>query len=256
MEFNFFSASNFVLFNFDDADQSSLNLYPTNEIADVDNNALATGDVHPGGECFAADSAESLAIQKFAAGLRPNADGFLQDFLVAGVFPSNDVVDEAGPFDQETVKPSIFDLSGQSSEFNNGRWDGLFSAAAEVNLFEAFPTAEGGVNQLAFAVAYLINTTGNPIEVVVTAASVENDLELFVEGQSSIGRDGQNASVTVSVDPFEDVKEPTRILLKVFQGEGDLTFAFTMDFEDDRNVLLTDATGELVFVLSGNNGGI
>jgi hypothetical protein len=256
LEFNFFSASNFVLFNFDDADQSSLNLYPTDEIADVDNNALATGDNHPGGQCFAADSVESLAIQKFAAGLRPNADGFLQDFLVAGVFPANDVVDEVAPFDQETVAPSIFDLSGQSTEFNEGRWDGLFSDVAEVNLFEAFAAAEGGQNQLAYAVAYMINTTGNPIRVVVTAASLENDLELFVENQTSIGRNGQNATVTVDLDPFEETKEATRILLKVHQDEVDQTFEFTMSFADDQDIPLTNDTEELVFVLSGQNGGI
>jgi hypothetical protein len=256
--FNFNSASNFVLFNFDDADQSSLVLYPTNEIADVDNNVLATGDEHPGGECFAIDSQFSLDIQKFAAGLRPDGQGFLRDFLVAGVFPANDVTDEVAPFNEDTVAPTIFDISGQSGQFNEGRWDGLFSAEAVVNLFDdqAFPGAQGGVNQLAYAVAYMINATGNPIDVVVTAASVESDLELFVDNQSSLGRDGNNASVTVTVLPFDEIKAPTRILLKVFQGEGDVNFDFTMNFEDDDGNLLTDATQELVFVLSGQNGGI
>lgn len=254
--FNFNSASNFVLFNFNDADQSSLVLYPTNEIADIDNNVLATGDEHPGGECFAIDSQFSLDIQKFAAGLRPDGAGNLRDFLVAGVFPANDVTDEAAPFDQETIEPTIFELSGQSGQFNEGQWDGLFSANEVVNLFEAFPGAQGGVNQLAYAVAYMINATGNPIDVVVTAASLENDLELFVGEQSSIGADGNNATVRVTLDPFDEVKKPTRILLKVFQGEGDVNFDFTMNFEDDDGNVLTDATQELVFVLSGKNGGL
>jgi hypothetical protein len=256
--FNFNSASNFVLFDFENANQSSLVLYPTNGIADVDNNVLATGDEHPGGECFAVDSQFALDIEKFAAGLRPDGDGFLRDFLVAGVFPAGDVTDKAAPFNEDTVTPTIFDLSGQSGQFNEGQWDGLFSANQVVNLFDdqAFPGAAGGANQLAYAVAYVVNATGNPIDVVVTAASLENDLQLFVENQTSLGRDGNNASVTVTLEPFDEVKAPTRILLKVFQEEGDVNFDFTMNFADDNGVPLTDATQELVFVLSGKNGGI
>ena len=253
LQSNFIASTNFVLFQ--NPEQSSLVLYPTNEIEDVDNNVLATGDRHPGGVCFDINSQQVTDIIKFAGGIRPNGEGFLQDFLVAGVFPANNVADnDIAGFDEETIAPTIFEESGQSPEFNSGLWDGLFSAVAEVNLFDAFPAAVGGQNQLAYAVAYMVNTTGNNLTVSVTASS-ENDMELFVGDNTDIGLNGSEASVTVTLPPFEESKEPTRILLKVLQKAGQ-DFSFTMNFTDENGVALTDDTQELVFVLSGRNGGI
>ena len=253
LQSNFIASANFVLFQ--QPDQSSLVLYPTNEIEDVDNNVLATGDRHPGGVCFDINSQQVTDILKFAGGIRPNGEGFLQDFLVAGVFPANNVADnDIAGFDEETIAPTIFEESGQSPEFNSGEWDGLFSDVADVNLFDAFPAAVGGQNQLAYAVAYMINTTGNNLQVSVTATS-ENDLELFVDDNSDIGLAGSEASVTVTLPPFEESKAPTRILLKVLQKAGQ-DFSFTMNFTDQNGVALTDDSQELVFVLSGSNGGI
>jgi hypothetical protein len=251
---NFVASANFTFFP--DGSQSSLVLYPTNEIEDVDNNALATGEEHPGGVCFDINSQQALDIQKFAGGLRPNVDGFLQDFLVAGVFPAANVTDEVAPFDERTIEPKIFDRSGQSVEFNSGEWDGLFSANAEVDLLEAFPAAAANINQVAYALVYVMNTASNDEDVVVTVES-ENDVQLFIgDSPGTIGRDGDGVSDTVTLPNYLESKQLTRIMLKVFQKEGNATFAFTMNFTDENGVPLNDEGKELVFVLSNVTGGI
>lgn len=247
---NFIASANFTFFP--QADQSSLFLYPTNEVANKDN-PLATGLQHPGGECFAVDDQEAIDIIKFAGGIRPNAEAFLQDFLVAGLFSATDVTDDA-LFNEATVEPKIFDRSGQGQQFNQGQWDGFFSLDENIDLLEAFQVANA-IDQLAYIVAYVINTTSNELETVVTVAS-ENDVELFVDTASNIGRDGQGVSLSVRLPSFKDSKQVTRIMLKVFQQADEDTFGFTMKFTDRDNNLLTDATKELVFVLSKNAGGI
>lgn len=247
---NYISASNFT--HFPDATQSSLFLYPTNEIANQDN-PLATGLNHPGGVCFDVDDQEAIDVLKFAGGIRPNGQGFLQDFLVAGLFNATQVSDEV-LFNEDTVEPKIFDRSGQGQQFNQGLWDGFFSLDENIDLLQAFQVQDAA-NQLAHAVAYVINTTSNELETVINVQS-ENDVELFVGTASAIGLDGAGATLTVRLPSFQDTKEVTRILLKVFQNEGDATFAFTMQFSDEDGNLLTDATKELVFVLAKNAGGI
>jgi hypothetical protein len=252
---NYISAANFTLFG--DATQSSLFLYPTNEIANQ-NNPLATGFDHAAGECFAVNDPEARVILKFAGGIRPNAQGFLQDFLVAGLFAATDVTDEA-PFEEDAIKPEIFDPSGQSSQFNQGQWD-LFSAAGEnIDFLQAFGVADAE-ETFAVAVAYVINTTPRDLDTVMTVQS-ENDVILRVGAEpdlvlAEIGRDGVGATITTRLLPFGQTKKSTRIMVKAFQKVGDVGLAFRMQFADDNGNLLTNATKELVFTLSPDNGGI
>jgi hypothetical protein len=252
---NYISAANFTLFN--DATQSSLFLYPTNEIANQ-NNPLATGFDHPGGECFAVNDPEALDILKFSGGIRPNAQGFLQDFLVAGLFPATDVTDDA-PFDEDALKPKIFERSGQSGQFNQGQWD-LFSSVNEnIDFLQAFVVADAE-ETFAIAIAYVINTTTRELDTVITVQS-ENDIVLRVGAdpdvvQEAIGRDGVGATITTRLPAFGTTKTTTRIMVKAFQKVGDVGLDFTMQFADDNGNILTDATKELVFTLSPDNGGI
>lgn len=248
---NFIQAANFT--HFPAANQSSLFLYPTNEVANQ-NNPLATGLNHPGGKCFEVDDQEAIDILKFSGGLRPNGQGFAQDFLVAGLFSATDVTNDA-LFNERNVNPKIFDRSGQGQQFNQGLWDGFFSPVAEVNLLDAFQVASA-VNSLAYAVLNVVNTTTNELDVIITVES-ENDVELIVgDDPGDIGLDGNGVASTVRLPAFKDTKEVTRVMLKVFQDEDDATFGFTMLFTDDNNNVLTDATKELVFVLAKNAGGI
>jgi hypothetical protein len=221
-------------------------------VANTDN-PLATGLQHPGGECFAIDDQEAIDVLKFSGGIRPNAEAFLQDFLVAGLFSATDVTDDA-LFNEATVEPKIFDRSGQGQQFNQGQWDGFFSLDENIDLLQAFQVANA-IDQLAYVVAYVLNTTSNSLETVVTVLS-ENDVELIVGTSANTGRNGLGTSVTQTLPAFQDTKEVTRIMLKVFQQDDEATFGFTMQFTDRDNNLLTDATKELVFVLAKNAGGI
>jgi hypothetical protein len=250
---NFIQSANFT--HFPDATQSSLFLYPTNEIANV-NNPLATGDPHPGGQCFAVNDQEAIDILKFAGGIRPNAQAFLQDFLVAGLFPATDVTDTP-IFNEDTLEPKIFDRSGAGQQFNQGLWDGFFSANQVIDFLQAFVilNAADADDQIAYALAYVINTTTRDLETVVTVSS-ENDVELYVGTASALGRDGQGVSLTVVLPSFAVSKEVTRVMLKAFKQVDDVTFAFDMQFTDRNGNLLTDATKELVFVLAKGAGGI
>jgi hypothetical protein len=248
---NFIAASGFVYAP--DAGRSSLLMYPTDRVADA-NDPSATGLHHPGGACFALDEPEAIDMLEFTSGLRPNAQAFLQDFLVAGLFGATDVTDEA-VFMENSLEPTIFDRSGQGEQFNQGRWDGFFSPGENVDLLQAFQV-DDATGALAYAVAYAVNTTASELDIVVTVDS-ENDVELFVGAIGAVGRNGQGVSVSAApLPPFADTKEVTRIMLKVFQQAGEASFAFDMQFTDDNGNLLTDATRELVFVLSPRSGGI
>lgn len=248
---NFLSAANFT--HFPEATQSSLFLYPTNEIANVDN-PLATGLPHPGGKDFEVDDAEALAILQWAGGLRPDGQGKQLNWLVAGTFNATQVTDERipGEDDPNLLKPSIFDPSGQPLQFNQGLWDGFFSNDAFVDLNVAFPQAQPS-DRIAYVLAYFINTDGQTINTVISVES-PNQVELFVGNSTSLGLNG-NANVTVPIPSYGSSKQVTRILLKVFQRAADAQFGFEMTFADDRGNLLTDIGGELVFKL-GPEGGI
>jgi hypothetical protein len=240
-----------------DGSQSSLLMYPTNEVANR-TNAAATGLDHPGGQCFGIDEPEAIDLLQFAGGLRPDGQGFLHHFLVAGLFPATDVTD-AAPFDEDAIRPRIFERSGQSGLFNQGLWDVHSSGSENIDFLDAFQV-DDAEELFAFGVAYVINTTVRDLDVVISVESV-NDVVLRVGNEPDlvrevVGRDGAGATVTTRLPAFASSRQLTRIMVKVFQKIGDVGLGFTIQFSDDNGNLLTDATRELVFTLGGEGGGL
>jgi hypothetical protein len=249
LTFNFVSATGFV--NFLNPRGSSLFMYPTNEVANRAGNPFATGIPHPGGTDFAVDSAEALAILQWAAGLRPDRNGFVRDWLVVGDFPATQIIDQT-LVDEPGVTPKIFDRGGGA--FNRGEWDGLFSDRAEVDLDLAFPrNATSG--RVAYATTYAINTVPRQLRVQLTVTT-NNPVRLYVDGQllaQNVGGGGTSAFFTLP--PAGPTAKPTRLMLKILQRGNDARFAFTAQLRDELGVVLSDATREVVFTL-GPNGGI
>jgi hypothetical protein len=230
---NYASASNFT--HFQQADQSALILYPTNEIANVDN-PLGTGTRHPV-TAFDLDDAETAVILEWAGGLRTTDAGFVRHWLVAGDYGASEVNDEV-LLGEEDVRPSIFEDAGAAERFNLGLWDGFFSDADFIDLNDAeqgFFVA-GGANRVVLAVAYLINTGANDIDAQITVTS-PNDVELFVGDTSNLGVGG-NVSLRAKLPAFAPDVELTRVLVKVFQAPGEDQFGFTLQVTDERNNIL------------------
>jgi hypothetical protein len=246
---NFVSATGFV--NFLNPNESSLSLYPTNEIADRANHPFATGIDHPGGLDFAVDSAENQAITLWAAGLRPDGQGFQRNWLVVGDFPATQISDQT-IIDEPSVTPQIFDSGGGS--FNIGQWDGLFSNSATVDLNQSFPRAATG-GRVGYAVSYVLNTVPRQIQAQL-AIVTNNPVRVYIDGLL-VAQNDQSGGTTafMNLAPSGGKSKPTRVLIKVLQRANDAQFAFTAQLKDQNGVLLTDATRELVFTL-GLNGGI
>jgi hypothetical protein len=251
LTFNFASAASFV--NFLAPEESSLFLYPTNEIANVEDHPLATGLPHPGGEDFAVDSQFAVDILKWAGGLRPNNQGFVTDWLVAGDYPASRITD-ATPIDEINLTPQIFDPMG-SSTFNAGEWDALFSAQEEVNLNQAFPR-DATAGRIAYAVGYLVNTTTLDLTAQMDIRS-NNAIRVYV-GNTLVAQSDNAAngvSAIAQIPSYANSKKSTRVLIKVFQRADDEDFAFSVQLRDELGNLLTDQTQELVLLL-GPQGGI
>lgn len=249
---NFIAAANFTYFP--EPGQSSLFLYPTNEIANIEN-PLATGLPHPGGKDFEPDDPEARLILEWAGGLRTDDQGFLRHWLVAGDFPASDVTDEKLP-DEATITPRIFEPSGQTSSFHRGEWNGFFAEGPFVDLGDArqgFPR-DMPTDRVAYAVAYVINTSPDDVTAVITVRS-PNDVELFVGGEHDQGRDGAGTSVMAPLPAYTTTRAVTRIMVKVFQSSDDADFGFDLQIADDGGNLLTGISRELVFKL-GPEGGI
>jgi hypothetical protein len=244
LTFNFVSAASFV--NFLNPQESSLFLYPTNEIADVLEHPLATGLPHPGGTDFAVDSREAQTILAWAAGLRPDAAGFQRNWLVAGDYPAAQITDLTF-VDERTAAPKIFDPTG-APQFNNGQWEGLFSDAANVDLNLVFPRAQT-TGRVAFAAAYIINISPVPITAQMEFDS-QNALKVYVAQQAVAQSNGGPVAALATLPPGV----PTRVLVKVFQRANDAQFAFSTRLRDEFGNLLTDQTGELVIKLSPDGG--
>lgn len=241
-----------------EAPQSSLLMYPTNEVANR-SNAAATGLDHPGGQCFGIDAPEAIDLLEFVGGLRPDSQGFLRHFLVAGLFPATDVTDEVVAGGDEAVTPRIFERSGQPLQYNQGQWDLHSSASESIDFLQAFSVVDGE-EHTALAAAYVLNTTTRDLRVVISVQS-ENDVMVFAGAapgsiDQAIGRDGAGVSLTTSVPAFASSRELKRLLVKAHQRPGDATFGFTIQFSDDNGNLLTSATRELVFALGGEGGGL
>lgn len=248
--FNFSASANFV--NFLQPEGSSLLLYPTNEVANLEN-PFATGLPHPGGAAFALDSRQALDIVTWARGLRPDGEGFLRAWLVAGDYSAAAITDQTA-VDEARATPKIFDPSG-ASQFNNGQWDGLFSEDAEVDLNLAFPRA-ATAGRVAYAVAYLLNTGSSDLEVELQLTS-SNAVKLWAGErpllQASDATNGVSGLTTVPA--LRGGVGATRILVKVLQRVEDEDFAFSLLLRDQLGNVLTDRTGELVVKL-GPEGGI
>jgi hypothetical protein len=249
LTFNFVSSTGFV--NFLNPRGSSLFMYPTNEIANRAANPFATGIPHPGGTDFAVDSAEALAILQWAAGLRPDANGFLRNWLVVGDFPAAQIIDPT-LIDETTVEPKIFDRGGGA--FNRGEWDGLFSDLQEVDLNSVFPrNATSG--RVAYASAYVVNTVPRQLRAQLTVTT-NNPIRIYINGQlvaQNVESGGTSAFLTLA--PAGGEAKQTRIMIKILQRDTDARFAFTARLRDELGTLLTETTREVVFTL-GPNGGI
>ena len=249
LTFNFASASSFV--NFVNPEESSLFLYPTNEIANVADHPYATGLPHPGGEDFAVDSVEARTILKFAQGLRPDGNGFVTDFLVAGDYPATQISDLT-PVNEIGSKPEIFDSSG-AQQFNNGQWDGFFAADETIDLNVAFPRAATS-GRAAYAVVYLTNTTSTDITAQIVV-DTNNAARVFVGDALVAQADGNEISAVASLPSYRASNTTTRVMIKLLQRSGDDDFRFTLALRDEFGRPLTDSSGEIVIQL-GPNGGI
>lgn len=249
LTFNFVSATGFA--NFLNPGESSLFLYPTNEIANRADHPFATGLPHPGGADFAVDSPEALAILQWVAGLRPDRNGFQRNWLVVGDFPAAQIADQT-LIDETTVAPLIFDAGGGA--FNRGEWDGAFSDRAEVDLGAAFPRAATG-GRVAYAMSYAINTVPRQLQAQIVVAT-DNPVRIYIDG-ALVAQNDQSGGTTafMTLRAAGSGARPTRILIKLLQRANDARFAFTAQLRDQLGVLLTDATRELVFTL-GPDGGI
>jgi hypothetical protein len=246
---NFSLAENFI--DVVQAEGSSLYLYPTDEIANLAN-PLATGLHHPGGLDFAPDSVQAAAILKWAHGLRPDGQGFVHDFLVAGDFSAFQITDSTG-VDEPNARPSIFDAA-PGAGLAGGIWDGLFADSAEVDLGAAFPRAGGG--RAVYAAVYLFNISGADVTAQVTVSS-PNAIRLYAGTAPLLQADGAAAGTTglVAVPAYTPGSGATRLLLKVLQHAGDANFGFSLQLQDELGNPLTDSSGQFVLKL-GPDGGI
>ena len=251
LQANFGQALNFT--NFITPEGSSLFLYPTDEIANLEN-PFATGLNHPGGKDFEVDSIQALAILKWAKGLRPNNQGFVLDWLVAGDYNASLITTQT-IIDEVNITPRIFDPSG-AAQFNGGVWEGLFSLDNdEVDLNLSFPRA-ATAGRVAYAVAYVLNTTGQDIDAQLLVKS-ENAVKVYVDDRPVAQADNAGPVSTTALarfPAFANEKKSTRILIKVFQRAADDEFNFSVQLSDQFGNLLTDNTGELVVLLNPDGG--
>jgi hypothetical protein len=249
LTFNFVQATGFT--NFLNPNQSSLFLYPTDEIANRADNPFATGLPHPGGADFATDSVFALQILQWAQGLRPDNQGFQRNWLVVGDFPATQIADQT-LIDEPSIIPQIFDRSGGS--FNRGEWDGLFAETRNVDLNLAFPRNQTA-GRVGYAVSYAINTVPRTIRAQLVIAS-NNPVRVYVDG-NLVSQNDQAGGTTafLNLGPSGPTFKPVRILIKLLQRQDDQQFSFSAQLRDELGALLTDQSRELVFTL-GPNGGI
>jgi hypothetical protein len=237
---NFIEAAAFT--NFLSADQSSLFLYPTNEIANEANPA-ATGIQHPGcnADCFPVGSEFADNILIFAEGLQADAvTGDQLNWLIAGDFQGIVDIDDNTPIDEDNLTPAIFDRSnGQELA---GRWDAVFfDDAVDLNGelvvdVDAFLNGVAGNGRAAFAAAYIVNTTNIRQEVKFILTSV-NDTRLFVGPSVAEGEAGQTVTLTAFIEPSRQGEVPlvNRVFIKLFEEIGQNELNFNLKMLDENN---------------------
>jgi hypothetical protein len=246
---NYATASGFA--NFYTAQGSELFLFPTNTVADA-TQPYATGLPHPGGVDIAVGSATAQAILTWASGLRPDGNGNVLNWLVAGTYDVAQVTQSTAVGNEATLAPTIFDQA--NTNLNGGIWDLFASPNVLVDLTQPFGAA--GTNRVAYAYANVINTTGSAIQANVTVTS-PNAVEVWAGTSVGLGEQaGANTASAVTTFPsYTSGKQTTRLLVKVFQRAGDNQFAFTLNLTNlTTNAPLTNATGELVFRLDPTGG--
>jgi hypothetical protein len=245
---NYASTSNFISFGVPEA--SSLFLYPTNEIAN-DDNQFATGIEHGGGECFAADSAQADAVLAWAEALRPDDDGFQTAWLVQGNFAADDPDDEPLA-NEDSVRPQIFDRA--NGDQNNGEWDFFQSAVQDVDVGAAVGGVVGN-GRIVYAASYLMNTTNQPIQVELAIQS-NNTIEAYFGDQPPVTIQGSGV-VTTIVQPYSaENAELTRVLLRVFEDVGDNGAVFSAQLIDGETDVPFNGVNDDLIVLTGPKGGI
>ncbi|MEO7735820.1 MAG: hypothetical protein ABIY55_33000 [Kofleriaceae bacterium] len=246
---NFVSATQFT--NFLDSTESSLFLYPSDEVADLNAHKFATGRHHPGGLDFAADSAQAKLILEWATGLRTDANGFQHNWLVAGNFNTDDINAERL---EDTAAPSIFTPHAGTFGFMLDGWDGLFSPSANVDLNAVLPG--GGVDHVAYAVSYVLNTQATDLEALLSVDS-PNALLIYVDGRRAGQKvaGGGPALVDLTLKPAGTTAASSRITIKILQLAAEPAITFKALFTDRHGTPLTLDTRELVFTL-GLKGGL
>jgi hypothetical protein len=249
---NFIEASAFI--NFISPDQSSLFLYPTNEIANLEN-PVATGFPHPGGEDFAVDSQFARDILTFARGLRPDAQGFQRNWLVAGHFQTAGGLSQATAVDEEAVQPVIFDRSGGSGR--QGLWDGLFSEERAVDVGTFLGGAVGN-GRIAFAAAYLFNTTNRDLDVEVEL-SASSDARLYLGDAIAQVAPGGSIRVPITIPSIRaesGERTGTRVLIKLFQAPEQDAMNFRVRlFRGDSDRVFDEESPDVIVKL-GPRGGV
>jgi len=250
LETNFLESVAFI--NYLSPDQSSLFLYPTDEIADEDN-PVATGIHHPGGADFTVDSRFARDILTFAGGLRPGSGGFLRQWLIGGAYSAGDIDDET-PVDEVAVRPQVFDDSG--GDDLAGRWDGLFVEEDDVDV-GAFLGGEVGAGRIAYAVAYVYNRT-TIVQSIDVELSSQNEATLYADDSVASIAAGGTISLRIDVPPSRSSDTPTgtRVMVKLFElpADGGMSFRVRL-LRADSDAVFDDASGEL-FIKLGPRGGV
>ena len=214
---------------------------------------FATGIQHGAGQCFAQDSAQAAAVLAWAEGLRPDADGFLVNFLVTGAFATVDPDDER-LFNEDTLRPQIFlQSNGEDLE----EWDFFPSAEQIVNLGAFLDALGGDVGQgrTAYAAAYLINTTGVDLQVQLNIENTENEIELYfgnVRASSAAG--GGAVSATLTIPAYDAAVEPPRIMMRIHQAVDDAAMAFSAQIVDADNNVPFNGEEDDIIELTGFGG--
>jgi hypothetical protein len=249
---NYAAAQAFVSFLVPES--SSLFLYPTNLISDV-NNQFATGLEHGGGQCFAADSVQADTVLSWSQGLRTDANGFLTAWLIGGQFSTQDP-DQEFLLDERNARPSIFDSSGGEQL---GQAFDFFQSDVQENDIGAVFDAEGGAvgqGRTGYALAYVINTTGTDLLLQLNIQT-QNDVTVFFAGQQSSSPDGGgNVSVTANIPAYSPEEPVPSIVLRIFQAQNQAAMAFSAQLLDEDDVPIDGVnTADVVTVLGGAEGG-
>ncbi len=258
---NFVNATAFT--NFEDAEASSLFLFPTDQLP------------HQGRDAIDLDDDDNLAFAEdvllnWIDGLRPDENGIGRHWLVAGSFQAsgNDEADDIFPFpginndadEQNDLRPNFLDETPNTIDSNSSRdhkWVEFFNddfGEDEIDLDIALPDpGDGDDTRVAYAVAYALIDDSTPTTVRLNVTPTVDGRVYF--GSASQLLQADNATlIEQTIAPYdEDNAELVPIIIKLFADEDD-DFAFTAEFRDGDNDLLTDED-ELIFLL-GAEGGI